>query len=97
MRNKPGISLRGLCSQMALAALIADGIYRKYNVDGVITCGCDGLHMLGSRHYSGEALDFRRRDIKPDDFDSFVNDLREALGKEFDVIVHKYHIHVEVH
>lgn len=67
-----------------------------------ITALCDGNHMTGSKHYIGDAADIRTRDIPllPDNtkittISIWATMIQEKLGKDFDVIIHKTHIHAE--
>ena len=94
---KKGVSIRGLSPQMAVAFTIMKGIYDKIGigVDCVITAGCDGKHKNKSRHYSGDALDFRTRNINKQYINVIVDKIKKALGAEFNVVLHKTHLHVE--
>lgn len=76
---------------------IADAIHqdmtgRELEVPHVM----DGKHKRGSRHYVGLAADLRiwyiRFPFHPEDF---ARELREDLGKHYDVILEKDHIHLE--
>ena len=44
--------------------------------------------MAGSLHYNGNAFDFRIGGVS-------VREIRRAVGKDFDVIKHTTHFHVE--
>lgn len=101
---KEDVSLRGLSPQMALAHTIVLEMYRKHGLLDccVITSGCDGKHSEGSRHYSGEALDYGVK--YPNGIylscalaEKLAIDISAALKKDYDVILEysKYHIHVE--
>jgi hypothetical protein len=58
-----------------------------------ITSGRDGLHMNGSLHYKNLAIDIRRYDMK--NAKKTVELLKLALGKNFDIVLEKTHIHIE--
>lgn len=66
----------------------------------VITAGSDGMHMTGSRHYTGEAIDLRSKTLgalTP----SLVAMLRAELGPQFTVLLEdeglpNEHIHAQV-
>ncbi len=58
-----------------------------------ITSAKDGVHMKGSKHYSGEAIDVRKFDMK--NVKIVVEEFKEYLGKDYDVINEKTHIHIE--
>ena len=68
-----------------------DAVFQKFGIEAVITSGRDGKHMEGSKHYEGKAFDLRTFHV----IDRVAELLRMYLGKEFDVIVEKDHIHVE--
>lgn len=61
----------------------------------VITAGTDGHHMVGSKHYIGDALDIRISNLLPGQLKFVVDHLKSDLGKDYDVIVEVDHIHVE--
>lgn len=61
----------------------------------VVTCAMDGDHMSGSRHYTGEAIDIRIRDMEVADSLVLRRELKAALGKAFDVVLEVDHIHIE--
>jgi hypothetical protein len=95
VRLKPGVEVRGLKPEMALAALIVAGVYSSEGHDCTITSGRDGQHMRGSRHYWGHALDFRTRNVPNEKRPALAEAVREALGGEFDVVLESTHLHVE--
>ena len=64
-------------------------LYEGNGLDFYITCIRDGNHSPKSLHYIGNAVDFRGHE----EFSSFQ--IREVLGKDFDVVPERTHIHVE--
>ena len=60
----------------------------------VITSTSDGKHMQGSKHYDvpRNAEDYRF----PAKFKAWIAELRAKLGTNYDVVIEKDHIHVEV-
>lgn len=94
---KPGVDLRGIQPQMAIAYTIASQIYAKYSDDGacVITSGVDGVHGANSLHYTGYALDLRTHNVSTVFQADLLEELRVALGKQFDVILEHDHVHLE--
>lgn len=100
VRLKQGASLENVSWRMFYAAIIADGIFKARGAEAVITSGSDGKHSRQSKHYaennaSGlvEALDFRSREVA--DPEQVRNELAEALGPDYDVVLESDHIHVE--
>jgi hypothetical protein len=58
-----------------------------------ITSGNDSIHMRGSKHYTNEAIDIRKLDMKNPNV--VVQMIKEYLGKDYDVVNEKTHIHIE--
>lgn len=67
----------------------------------VITSGTDGRHRQDSLHYSGEALDFRGRNITIEQGSALRDAVQRALGSDYDVLFETFpdrnnnHLHVE--
>lgn len=95
IRIKPGVNITGICPELVLALLIADGIWLAEGTDLVITCGADGKHRKNSLHYVTRAVDLRRRNLPAGRAAPVARSLRTALGKDYDVVVERSHIHVE--
>lgn len=62
--------------------------------DLVVTSGSDGVHMQGSKHYTGDGLDFRASGVKPMARWAIARYLSSEL-EGFDTIAESTHIHVE--
>jgi len=93
---KPGVDLRPLVPQMAIAYTIACRIYREQaNQVCVISSGAEGEHMVNSLHPLGKALDFRIRTLTGVQQQAILLSLRHALGAQFDVVLEPTHLHVE--
>jgi len=84
---------------MIVGLFVAHDLWTLLTPDPLtLTSGTDGVHMAGSRHYRGYALDLRKplKYYKPtDNVEKLAIALRVALGNEFDVVLEKTHIHVE--
>ena len=61
----------------------------------VLTSGNDSKHSENSLHYKNMALDFRTRDLTPDQQMSWTDRMRNSLGNKFDVVLENNHLHVE--
>jgi hypothetical protein len=92
---KTGASLRLVQPQAAVMAQIVEGCYAAINVPCVVTAGSDGIHMVGSLHYKGLAMDFRTSNVPEPSRAELVLAIRAALGAEFDVVLETDHIHAE--
>lgn len=95
MKTKIGVKLSDLKIEMRPVLVAADKIWKKHGKELVITCTGGGVHSPGSLHPYGYAVDKRIRYFTTEVKLNVARELREALGKDYDVIVHKTHIHVE--
>ena len=100
MRLKAGVKLRsrnGSISQpMVLGCQIVES---AYNACGVGYCMAtsimDGVHGKASRHYWGDAVDFRTRHIPEGKLSELTARCKEYLGDDFDAVMESDHLHVE--
>jgi len=58
---KPGVRLKDLVPQMLIALQVAEEEFSRYGLDTVVTSANDGSHKEHSKHYYGEAFDFRTK------------------------------------
>ena len=79
---------------LMLAAYVAN-VAEALGLDVTITSAMDGTHMQGSKHYTGEALDLRISNLTKDQREDLLAGLRDRMGKSYDVVLEKDHIHVE--
>lgn len=89
---KAGVELSGLSPQMVMAALVVCSLAEGEETV-VVTSGSDSYHSSKSKHYRGDALDFRTRN-RPD-AEAWAERVKAALGRDFDVILEETHLHVE--
>lgn len=92
---KEGVDLRDLHPKIWDALIAAAWYYGSLKHQFTVTCGQDGAHMRGSRHYNGRAVDLRVRMIPVDVREVFVEGLKRRLGWGYDVVLRPDHIHVE--
>lgn len=105
---KPGVSLVGLQPVMNVALAEGREVYREHSYEFWLTSGLEGKHGVGSLHFVGLAVDFRVRDPGPtgDGSDgkwniplaerrTMRNEIKAALGAQWDVVLKPNHIHVE--
>jgi len=105
MRLKAGVKLRsrnGSISQpMVLGIKIIESAYNSCGVGYCMaTSIMDGVHGKASRHYWGDAVDFRTKHIARGKLSQLEDRCREYLGADFDVILESIdsdneHLHVE--
>lgn len=79
---------------LALGRLLAALLTLDYYGDIVITSGSDGTHAKDSRHYRGEAIDIRTRNVP--DPEGLRAKLETALGPKFRVLNEGDHLHAQV-
>jgi len=71
-------------------------VFGKYGIVPTITSATDGTHMANSKHYSGDALDWRIWESNQQGVtNDIVNELKYYLGNDYDVILETDHIHIE--
>jgi hypothetical protein len=82
---------------------VYDQLRQEHGVSGntVITSGNDGRHSLTSLHNDNSAVDARSRDVPRGVMETIVEQMRKALGIDFDVLWEKRdqpneHLHIEV-
>jgi hypothetical protein len=80
---------------MLAARLIAAHIWRQHGQELVVTSSSDGEHTDGSRHYVGDAEDYRTRYFDAPTQAKVAEELRERLGSEYRVILEPTHCHVQ--
>ncbi len=97
---KKGASIRGISGEITFALYVAASVYARLGYDIVVTSGTegfrgDGIHGDTSLHYDGQAVDLRIRHMINDDAAKAVEQIAEALGDEYDVVLESNHIHLE--
>lgn len=98
LKFKPG----ALVDRTTIIAAAAINAATALSIDGdiVITEGYGGKHMVGSKHYTHDALDIRSNTLSPDLQRLWVQQVRNRLGSDYDVILEdpgkdNEHFHVE--
>lgn len=93
---KEGVELRGMSQYIWDAVYVAKEIYRKHGLHLTITSGLEGVHSSTSLHYVGLAVDLRTSNIQSRDHAiQITEEIREALGSDYQVIYESNHIHIE--
>ena len=92
MLVKLGVDISRLQRPIRRALNIIDAVHKEFEgEEAVITSTYEGDHSASSLHYANLALDIRRGM----NAEQTVKALRRALGKNFDVVLEKDHIHIE--
>ena len=93
---KSGVNFAGIRAEMVPAFLAAYSVFAQHSTSLTITSALDSKHGTGSLHYVGLALDVRTRHIPQNGLKKKIADeIRVALGPQYDVILEKTHIHIE--
>lgn len=102
IRLKGGVKLDGVVPEIYLAIGVWHALRFKHDCPPLtVTSANDGRHMPKSKHFSGEAVDFRIFDIPADKRRAIVAEAREILNPlGFDVVSeetkgHGDHDHLE--
>ena len=95
MKIKPGTNIQGIDLKLRPVLIHADDIWKKYGQELVITAGMDGEHSASSLHYYGLAIDLRTSYFTPEIASSVRDELQAKLGRNFDIVSEKSHIHAE--
>lgn len=100
IRLKAGASVDNTRPILWWAVAIVGEIYDAHQIDLVLTSIRDGEHMQGSRHDTGEAFDCRTHSIPSDLKRPMWAEIREVLGRDWDVLFEyeglpREHFHVE--
>jgi len=96
------VRLAGIKPEIILALMLIEPVFNKYGIDLVITAGTeqyypDGrkIHMTGSLHDTGYAVDLRSRDVPDACWTKFTSDLKASLTSEYDLLYEENHFHLE--
>ena len=74
----------------------AEYVFGRYHITPTITSAMDGSHMATSKHYTGDALDFRIWESNDAGItNQVVQELKYYLGSDYDVVLESDHIHIE--
>lgn len=92
---KEEVKVNGLRTEILLAIVLADRVYSNYGISCVLTEVTGGKHGRASLHYVGLAVDLRTRDMSSGMAEEIVQELKKALGFQYDVVLEKDHIHIE--
>ena len=99
---KRGASIEGCRPETLLAAIRIEPLYKKYNVDLVVTSGSEAYKHSAKRsaHYRGDAIDIRTKNLIPAARIKVLKAIKRKLGGDY-VVLHEgigkpwehFHIH----
>ena len=88
------VNIWGLQKEMQPVLKAADIIWKQFGQELVVTSARDGMHSAGSLHYYGYAVDLRIWYLE-DRLNAIRTRLLDILGKDYDIVIHESHLHVE--
>ena len=91
------VRIQGIRTELLFAIMVADEIYKNHGKELVITSGSEfsTRHSTTSLHYSGSAVDLRTNYFRSGEVDIVRAEIKERLGRDFDVVIESTHIHLE--
>ena len=95
MQIKPDVRVHGISTEILLAAMVVESVLKTYPYSCMITSGIEGQHSNGSRHYIGNALDFRTNHIPQNLLSQVVSQIKAGLTQDYDVVLENDHLHIE--
>lgn len=95
MKVKPGAKVKGLRAEIVQGVKKLEPLFRDHGAVLTITSGTDGKHMVGSKHYIGQAVDIRSRGFALPVLVEILGAGRDLLGKDYDFILEADHFHLE--
>lgn len=78
---------------------VVAAVFSRHGYAATITSGLEGDHRAGSKHDTGDALDFRTRDLPGGstglEAQLLAAEIAGELGAAYDVVLEASHLHVE--
>lgn len=95
-----GVRFRELRPEIYSIFSTIDEVFKHHGLECTITSANDKTHMTNSLHYRNLALDLRSHFIPKGYEQSMVDELQEALGSDYDILLEglntpNEHIHLE--
>ena len=94
MLIKLGVYIDRLDNSIRRILPAVDALYVQHTKkEAVITSTYEGNHSASSFHYQNKAIDFRL--TKPEAMEIIKDLLGRHIGKDYDIVIEKNHLHVE--
>ena len=96
LQFKDKVRVAGICPEMLSALDTATDVFNDIGKDCIVTSARGGKHTaVYSRHYSGLAVDLRRKHLTLEQTETIRQLLTDMLGSDFTVILESTHFHVQ--
>jgi hypothetical protein len=95
MKIKEGVKIEGIKFEIITIIPQLDWLLSMYNKPLVITSALDGLHIKGSLHYKGLAIDIRLPFGDSSWNYNMTQMIQKMIGNAYDVVLERDHIHIE--
>jgi hypothetical protein len=95
MLLKESVSVVNLQPPILLAIMIVNELFKDFGYACVITSISDGVHMSGSLHAKGLAVDFRTHNVSSKLMPQLVAVIKQAMPSQYDIILEVDHLHIE--
>jgi len=92
MLVKAGVDISRLKRKIRRTLSLVHSVFRKYGIEMVVVSTYEGDHDPSSLHYANDAYDVRWKVEYPSEI---INEIRKKLGKDFNVVLEKDHLHIE--
>lgn len=92
---KAGVNPSGVTDQLVSGLGIAQNVYASFGQPFTITSLTEGVHVIDSKHYSGQAADLRTNGIDPSLVPQIAQQLQAQLGPSYYVLLEGDHIHMQ--
>lgn len=89
----------GIQPEMVFAVLVVESVVQEHELgyDTVITSCTESskYRRKGSRHIPGFAIDIRTKHLTSANKNKLTENVTEALGPDYDVVLERTHLHIE--
>jgi len=92
MLVKAGVDISRLKRKIRRTLCVVHSVFAKHGIEMVIVSTYEGNHSPCSLHYANDAYDVRWKVEYPSEM---IDEIRKKLGKDFNVVLEKDHLHIE--
>lgn len=92
---KKGVKVQDISTEMVLALVIIEPLFKDITIDMRITSVRDGVHSVNSKHKLGQAVDLGTRNTDQEELVELTQTIRASLTDEYFVLLESNHIHIQ--